>query len=130
MNLKNMPIIAVAIVPLAMPIATPIRGEQTTVQALYQWCQDENDVKATACIAYVAGVADVMVRNSALRDQVDGDDRQRLALYSVCVKGANFGAAAQTFMNWAARHPEKANEPRVDGVMTALHETWPCTQLH
>lgn len=128
MNLKNMPIIAAAIVPFVMPLSTPIRADQndTSVQSLYQWCQDENDVKAVACMAYAAGVADVMVRNSTLRHQLDGDDRERLSLYAVCAKGATFGAAGQAFMNWAAKHPDRSTEPRVDGVMAALRDTWPC----
>jgi len=39
---------------------------------------------------------------------------------------ATVGAAAQSFINWAEKHPEHWTDQRNDGVETALRETWPC----
>jgi hypothetical protein len=92
---------------LALMPCTMVRAEDAmTVQRLRGWCKPE---LSQSCLAYVACAGDVLHSRGF-----------------ICHPGVTYGALAQVFVNWADKHPEHWGDSTVDGVITALSETWPC----
>lgn len=107
--------------------ASSALAETRNVQDLHRQC---TKAVATAeqifCVAFISGVAEQMIANGQVLDQVKNDDDRVLMLFlSACTK-ASFGAMIQAFIKWAENHPDKWDTPRQLGVMAALRETWPC----
>ena len=71
------------------------------------------------CLGYISGIGDTMqvVAVDALLEQT-----KPLAMCG----NARYSAMVQAFVNWAEKHPERWEEPRRLGVITALKELWPC----
>lgn len=96
-----------------------------TVQDLYEHCQaSTTSYLYTDCLAFISGVGSAM--------NVTGQFASEGAMYatSICSKeGITNGALVQAFKNWAAANPSKWTMDGGQGVMIALVETWPCSDL-
>jgi Rap1a immunity proteins len=95
----------------------PPEFEQTTVQAFFSVCNG-GDLGKIYCIGYVSGLMDSMV---GLGGAKLGPKNVRM-----CGQHVTYGAAVQAFMNWAQKNPEKWSHDRLEGVTSALSESWPC----
>lgn len=70
--------------------------------------------RATACVNYISGVADVLTLLCLAGDHARG------------VKpGLPRAALVYEFVSWANRNPERWNESRLSGVR-AFRDRWPC----
>ncbi len=110
---------------LVCALATPAFG-QDNVQGLMMKCDNSNaSDQQFYCYGRVTAVFEMMLLNGVTIAQHDHAVKTML---SVCEVGhlPSYGAQVQAFINWAKKHPEKWNENDLDGIMTALQETWPC----
>jgi hypothetical protein len=100
--------------------ALQAKDPTTSVQALYEACKSaDSSGRQMYCIGYISAMADHM--------WLLGGDGSTRALLGTCTDTpVTYGAAVQTFKNWAQKHPEKWNVDRMYGVIWALQETWPC----
>lgn len=100
--------------------ALQAKDPSTSIESLYEQCNETDLYKQTFCAAYIAGVAEILGRV--------GLDKSARPLSGICWKGdVSYSAMVQAFKNWAQKHPEAWGMPRYGGVMWALKETWPCT---
>lgn len=92
------------------------------VQKLDEMCKGEDP---TYCIAYIAGVTDMMGMAAAVGNNTKELGGRRIM--GICpVTFLSYGSARQAFLNWADKHPEKWSEEMGFGVIEALRDTWPC----
>lgn len=110
----------------------------TTVQGLYAECTRTvgvadvpDSVKAVVitlgngyCYGFLDGVIEMM--------EGIGETGNGPVYLSACVSPPGTypttGALEQAFTKWAEKHPEAGSNPELNGVVAALHETWPCPQ--
>jgi anti-sigma-K factor RskA len=102
------------------PDLSALQAKEPTasVQALYEDCIAADSRRQMLCAGYVSAMSDHMWL-------LGGDNTTRT--FGTCVNTpVSYGAAVQTFKNWAQKHPEKWSLDRMYGVIWALQETWPC----
>jgi hypothetical protein len=99
--------------------ALQAKDPRASIQSLYEDCTAADSRRQMFCSGYISAMSDHMWFLS-------GSDSTR-ALVGICMDTpASYGAAVQTFKNWAQKHPEKWNLDRLYGVTWALQEVWPC----
>lgn len=90
----------------------------TKVGDLYRFCKAENDApERLLCLGYISGMGDTMQVMALLPADIKD--------FAMCGE-ASYKAMVQAFVNWAEKHPERWEDPRGSGVMSALKELWPC----
>jgi hypothetical protein len=101
-------------------------GDYTT-QDLLQDCQGYNGPSGISfCLGYLMGTSGQMVYMHSLRlDTVPVHEGVGTTV-SACREEATAGAMKQAFINWAEKSPQAWKYSANDGVMLALHVTWPC----
>jgi Rap1a immunity proteins len=117
----------IALLAVGMFSTSAQAGATQTVQQLLERCNAERGSGSNLfCLGYVGGVADMMMTNRTIRkmDQLDGGAGRS---YQICqTTAATYGADQQIFINWAQKHPERWQDGSLDGVASALRETWQC----
>ena len=89
-----------------------------TVQGLYRMCKGQDTSDNLMCIAYVAGVGDLL--------RAQGGKGEK---YSICAD-PTYGAEMQAFVKWAEANPQEWGKDRIFGVVSALIRNWPCSPSH
>jgi hypothetical protein len=99
--------------------ALQAKDPRVSIQSLYEDCTAADSRRQMFCSGYISAMWDHMWL-------LGGDDSTR-ALLGICTDTpVSYGAAKQTFKNWAQKHPEKWSMDRLYGVIWALQEVWPC----
>jgi hypothetical protein len=106
--------------------ASPVSaGGEFTTGRLREVCnENQGSLGRGYCSGFIYGAALVLFTNGKLVDE----NKNPVATNSVsiCLVNVSSGAMEQAFMDWAGRNPKDWDKPAVIGVITALHETWPC----
>jgi hypothetical protein len=98
--------------------ALQAKDPATSVQSLYAQCTAADYRNQMFCSGFISAMSDHM--------WLLGGGASTRAL-GICVDTpVSYGAAVQTFKNWAQKRPEKWSLDRLYGVIWALQETWPC----
>jgi hypothetical protein len=99
--------------------ALQAKDPRVSIQFLYEDCTAADPQRQMFCAGFISAMWDHMWL-------LGGDDSTR-ALLGICTDTpVSYGAAKQTFNNWAKKHPEKWNLDRMYGVIWALQEAYPC----
>lgn len=109
---------------IAVPTSYADDKPRFDVQKLYEMCKGED---RTYCIAYIAGVMDMMGMAAAV-SHVSKEPAAARMIGLCSDKFVSYGAAMKAFTNWADKHPEKWSEQMAFGVLEALKATWPCKE--
>ena len=92
---------------------------RVSIQFLYEDCTAADPRRQMFCSGFISAMWDHMWL-------LGGDDSTRTLLGICTDTPVSYGAAVQTFKNWAQKHPEKWSLDRLFGVTWALQEAYPC----
>jgi len=94
------------------------KDPSASVQYLYEDCTAADSRRQMFCSGFISAMWDHMAL-------LGGGESTRA--FGICVDApVTYGAAKQTFKNWAQKHPEKWSLDRMYGVIWALQEAYPC----
>jgi Rap1a immunity proteins len=127
MTARSLAFIAFTALGLLSTAALADEDKRFDTQVLVQMCKlPYQSTGGAFCLAYVRGVADVMLANGAYGRVHD----RYLGPFRLCVDERLTGAdLIQAFIEWAEKHPHDWTEKSLIGVSSALAETWPCPNL-
>src|SRR5262245_32965256 len=94
--------------------------QKLDVQQLYEACSHKTaDRDGMFCMGFMTAMLHTM------RMFGGADDAGVRFSFGVCSKDPiSYGAAIQSFLNWAEKHPEQWSKSMETGVIQALRETW------
>lgn len=99
--------------------AMQAKDPRVSIQSLYEDCTAPDPQRQMFCSGFISAMWDHM--------WLLGGSESTRTLLGICVDAqVSYGAAKQTFTNWAQKHPEKWNLDRMYGVIWALQEAYPC----
>jgi hypothetical protein len=125
--LKAVKVVAIVACLSSMTPWHGVAEEVDNTGGLLEMCKaPSGSSKQIYCIGYIRGVAEVMM-SLDMRSVPTLGEETKVTFSKVAICGRiQVGAGVQAFKNWAEKHPEKWSTSQTYGVMTALHELWPC----
>jgi hypothetical protein len=99
--------------------AMQAKDPRASIQYLYEDCTAADPQRQMFCSGFISAMSDHM--------WLLGGSESTRTLLGICTDTPfSYGAAKQTFKNWAQKHPEKWSLDRMYGVIWALQEAYPC----
>jgi Ssp1 endopeptidase immunity protein Rap1a len=97
--------------------ATPVRS----VEDLYRMCETPiTSPEHAVCLGYISAVGDLLKFLSA-------NERLHAEAEPIGMCGSpTYGALVEAFVSWSKENPRRWASHRMEGVMQALMEHWPC----
>jgi hypothetical protein len=90
-----------------------------SIQFLYAACTAADPQRQMFCLGFIGAMSEHM--------WLLGGDHSTTRGLAICANSpVSYGAAVQTFKNWAEKHTEAWSLDMMYGVILALQETWPC----
>ena len=112
-------ILAIVILLMISPTyaATPFRS----VEDLYRMCETPiTSPEHAVCLGYISAVGDLLQSLSA-------HERLHAEVEPLEMCGSpTYGALVEAFVGWSKENPRQRASHRMEGVMQALMEHWPC----
>ena len=105
-----------------------VNNHVRSVQDLYQMCEMPITAPQHAvCLGYISAVGDLLKFLGAneflgVNERLHAEAGRHIGMCG----SPTYGALVEAFVNWSRKNPRRWASHRLEGVMQALMEHWPC----